>query len=95
MSYSIAGVRFLYTAEALGLDGYTQSRTRMSLQFTGDAMKEKFRLRMQEIVKSESSNLIFTDDLKTMLNLAENTADDIDLLKRMIERFGCYSFQQS
>lgn len=42
---------------------------------------------MQEIVKSESSNnLIFTDDLKTMLNLAENTPNDILLLKQMIER---------
>lgn len=50
-------------------------------------MKEKFRSRMQEIVKSESSNnLIFTDDLKTMLNLAENTPNDILLLKQMIER---------
>lgn len=59
----------------------------MALQFTGEAMKEKFRSRMQEIVKSESSNnLIFTDDLKTMLNLAENTPNDILLLKQMIER---------
>lgn len=49
-------------------------------------MKDKFRLRMQEIVKSESSNLIFTDDLKTMLNLVENTPEDIVLLKQMIER---------
>lgn len=41
---------------------------------------------MQEIMKSETSNLIFTDDLKTMINLAENTPEDFKLLNQMIEK---------
>lgn len=42
---------------------------------------------MQEFVGSSSSNLIFTDDLKTMVNLAENTPEDIKLLEQMIEKY--------
>ncbi|EFX90291.1 hypothetical protein DAPPUDRAFT_299902 [Daphnia pulex] len=81
------GLRSLYTAEALGLDGYATSRSKTAVNFHGTQMKEKFRTRMQEFVGSSSSNLIFTDDLKTMVNLAENTPEDIQLLEQMIEKF--------
>jgi pentatricopeptide repeat domain-containing protein 2 len=77
----------LYTAEALGLDGYATSRSKTAVNFHGTQMKEKFRTRMQEFVGSSSSNLIFTDDLKTMVNLAENTPEDIKLLEQMIEKY--------
>lgn len=56
------------------------------MQFHGDQMKEKFRSRMQEVIKSDTANLIFTDDLKTMINLAENSPEDIKLLSQMIEK---------
>jgi pentatricopeptide repeat domain-containing protein 2 len=77
----------LYTAEALGLDGYATSRSKTAVNFHGTQMKEKFHTRMQEFVGSSSSNLIFTDDLKTMVNLAENTPEDIKLLEQMIEKY--------
>ena len=82
----ISGLRSLYTAESLGLDGFAASRSKVALQFNGEQMREKFRSRMQEIMKSETSNLIFTDDLKTMINLAENTPEDFKLLNQMIEK---------
>lgn len=83
--YSL-GVRTLYTAEALGLDGFAMSKNKTAMQFHGEQMKDKFRSRMQEVLKSDSTNLIFTDDLKTMINLAENNPEDIKLLEQMIEK---------
>lgn len=41
---------------------------------------------MQEFMKTDSTSLVFTDDLKTMINLAENNPEDIALLHQMIER---------
>lgn len=76
----------MYTAEALGLDGFAASKNKTAMQFHGEQMKDKFRSRMQEVLKSDSTNLIFTDDLKTMINLAENNPEDIKLLGQMIEK---------
>jgi len=42
---------------------------------------------MQEFASADSTSLVFTDDLKTMLNLAENTPEDIKLLHQMIEKY--------
>ena len=82
----ISGIRHLYTAEALGLDGYKTGKERANLLFTSPQMKDNFRKRMTEFLKPENTNLVFTDDLKQMLNLAENTPEDISLLTHMIEK---------
>ncbi|XP_057374960.1 pentatricopeptide repeat-containing protein 2, mitochondrial-like [Daphnia carinata] len=81
------GLRSLYTAESLGLDGFAASRSKTAVNFHGSQMKEKFRSRMQEFVAPDSTSLIFTDDLKTMINLAEKNPEDIKLLELMIEKF--------
>ena len=78
----------MYTPESLGLDGFALSKSKTAVHFHGVQMKEKFRSRMQEFMNSDNSSnsLIFTDDLKTMINLAENTPEDIKLLGQMIEK---------
>lgn len=76
----------MYTIESLGLDGFAASKSKTALNFHGSQMKEKFRSRMQEFIAPDSTSLIFTDDLKTMINLAENTPEDIKLLEQMIEK---------
>ncbi len=77
----------MYTPESLGLDGFAMSKNKTEVHFHGAQMKEKFRSRMQEFLTSDSSSLIFTDDLKTMINLAENTPEDLKLLGQMIEKY--------
>ena len=79
-------MRLLYTAEALGLDGFQQSKSRVAQQYNSPQMKDRFCSRMRELMNKEENNLIFTDDLKTMLMLAEDTPEDIVLLKKMVER---------
>ena len=85
--YVLSGLRLLFTAEALGLDGFKQNQIRTAQQYNGPQMKEKFMSRIQEFMSADNNNLIFTDDLKTMLTLAEDTPEDILLLNSMIERY--------
>lgn len=83
---SLIGLRLLFTAEALGLDGYKESKSRMAQQYSSPQMKEKFCSRIHDFMNTDENNLIFTDDLKTMLMLAEDKPEDIALLNKMIER---------
>lgn len=80
-------MRLLFTAEALGLDGFKQNQSRSAQQFSGPQMKEKFTSQIKEFMSADQNNLIFTDDLKTMLSLAKDTPEDIILLNSMIERY--------
>ncbi|CAH0713364.1 unnamed protein product, partial [Brenthis ino] len=72
----------LYAISALGIDGYLQSRKRTREQFSN--FSDKFRTKMTEFV-SDSKNMIFTEDLKNMIHIAEPS--DIDLVLNMIKKF--------
>jgi len=41
---------------------------------------------MLEFSNPSSSNMIFTEDLKNMIHLAEATPDDLDLVYKMMKR---------
>lgn len=75
-------VKNLYSPAALGIDGFLQTRKRAKEQFTNYA--EKFRTKMNEFVSSQE-NMIFTEDLKNMVHLAEPT--DLKLILSMIQKF--------
>lgn len=77
-------VRTLYTKEAMGLDGYIQTRERVATQFVN--MTDKFKAKMTEFVEPKAANMIFTEDLKNMVHLAENNEDDLKLVTDMVLR---------
>ena len=79
--YFIFPVRNLYSPTALGIDGFLQTRKRAKEQFTSYA--DKFRNKMNEFVDSKEQ-MIFTEDLKNMIHLAEPT--DLKLILGMIQR---------
>ena len=54
---------------------------------SGPEMKEKFMNRMRNFLELDSSNVIFVDDLKTMLSVAEGTPEELSILNQMIERY--------
>ncbi|CAG5049186.1 unnamed protein product [Parnassius apollo] len=72
----------LYSPSALGIDGYLQSRKRIKDQFSN--FSDKFRSKMKDFV-FEPKNMIFTEDLKNMVHMAEPT--DLDLVLNMIKKF--------
>ena len=55
-------------------------------------MQDKFKERMEDSVKSDSSNMIFSEDVKNMLFLAEGNDRDVNLLTGMLERYLIHSF---
>lgn len=75
----------LYTAEALGLNGFLQTREKIKMQFD-QGKDEKFREKMQEF-NSQESNIIFTEDLKNMIHLANKAETDISLVTEMLKKF--------
>ncbi|KAL1463571.1 hypothetical protein WDU94_015311 [Cyamophila willieti] len=77
-----SGVRFLYSSEALGLVSYANSREKAALQFQD--LREKFYQKMFEFSDPASHNMVFTEDLKHILHLAENTDTDLKLVKQML-----------
>ncbi|XP_072942350.1 pentatricopeptide repeat-containing protein 2, mitochondrial-like [Epargyreus clarus] len=78
----LSQVRNLYSPAALGIDGYLQTRKTIKEQFTN--FSDKFRTKMLEFV-SEPKNMIFTEDLKNMVHMAEPT--DLELVLNMIKKF--------
>ncbi|XP_029177136.1 pentatricopeptide repeat-containing protein 2, mitochondrial-like [Nylanderia fulva] len=76
--------RFLYSDNSLGLQGYENARLNFRNQFLN--VENTFRTKMQEICSSDSS-MIFTEDLKSMLHLAQKKPEDIELLVKMIAKF--------
>lgn len=93
------GIRYLYSQEALGLDTYVNGRNKAGLQFQD--LREKFYEKMTEFSDPASHNMVFTEDLKHILHLAENKEEDLKLVKQMILkfnsqnkelRFGAYTF---
>lgn len=77
-------VRSLYSQTTLGLDAFIlqRDRTKNQLQTVGPRFREK----MKEYTSEGSNNMVFTEDLKNMLHLAEND-EDISVVTRMMAKF--------
>lgn len=75
--------RFLYSKTILGLDGYMMQRERTLQQLSNIA--DKFRDKMRDYTRAEATSMIFTEDLKNMVHMAETT--DIELIILMMKKF--------
>ncbi|XP_071567711.1 pentatricopeptide repeat-containing protein 2, mitochondrial [Temnothorax nylanderi] len=76
--------RFLYSDQSLGLQGYENARLNFRNQFLN--VENTFRGKMEEVCNTDSS-MIFTEDLKSMLHLAQKKPEDIELLVKMLTKF--------
>lgn len=76
--------RFLYSDRNLGLQGYENARLNFRNQFLN--VESTFRNKMEEVCNTDSS-MIFTEDLKSMLHLAQKKPEDIELLIKMLTKF--------
>lgn len=50
-------------------------------------MGDKFRSKMNEYAQEESKSMIFTEDLKNMVHLAESSPEDVELVLQMMQRY--------
>ncbi|KAK5647382.1 hypothetical protein RI129_002274 [Pyrocoelia pectoralis] len=81
--FTTPGVRHLYAATTLGLDNFLSQRDRVKIQLENVA--PKFREKMNEYTTEGSKNMVFTEDLKNMLHLADS--NDLPLVIKMMTRF--------
>lgn len=76
--------RNLFCQEILGLDGF--QRQRLMINDRLGNLREKFIDRMNEVVDEEKQQTIFTDDLKTIIHVAQND-EEVNLMKVMLLRY--------
>ncbi|KAG0719085.1 Pentatricopeptide repeat-containing protein 2, mitochondrial [Chionoecetes opilio] len=79
------GVRHLYTPAALNLDHYARQREETSVRFAN--IETSFKARMKELLAAQGKAMIFTEDFKNALHLAEDNEEDMGLVREMSRRF--------
>ncbi|KAL9701447.1 hypothetical protein quinque_004888 [Culex quinquefasciatus] len=77
--------RSLYSASVLGLDGYRSYREKTRTQHLHNV--DNFKRKMKEFVAASATNMVFTEDLKNIIHLAEDTPEDKQLLVDMLEKY--------
>ncbi|CAG7662891.1 unnamed protein product [Allacma fusca] len=78
-------LRTLYSSESLGLDGYEKKRTMTRTQFGG--LEQQFKDKMKDVAFGDTKNMIFTEDLKNIVHLAEGEPADHTLVLQMLKKF--------
>ncbi|XP_045522375.1 pentatricopeptide repeat-containing protein 2, mitochondrial-like [Pieris brassicae] len=81
-NFHVTKVQCLYSPSALGIDGYLQTRKKIKEQFA--QFTDTFRAKMNDFVH-DSKHMIFTEDLKNMVHMAEPT--DLNLVLDMVKKF--------
>lgn len=76
--------RLLYAPATLGIEGCLVTKEKIKSQLTNGT--ENFKSKMQEFVAREDRSMIFTEDLKNMIHIAEDSKD-VELIEKMIRRF--------
>ncbi|XP_060528301.1 pentatricopeptide repeat-containing protein 2, mitochondrial-like [Cylas formicarius] len=80
----LLGIRCLFAKAALGIDGYIQMQEQIRNQMASVA--DRFKEKMLEYSAENSNNMIFTEDLKNMVHLADSD-DDIKVVINMIKKY--------
>lgn len=89
LATSVEVARTLYSKSSLGLDGFELQKQRTKEQLLN--LADKFKERMIEY-SGDDKNMIFTEDLKNMIYLAEND-QDLELVVDMMRRYALlYNF---
>ncbi|XP_052873563.1 pentatricopeptide repeat-containing protein 2, mitochondrial-like [Anopheles cruzii] len=82
---TVSAYRNLYSASALGIDGYATQCEKTRTQYLHNV--DNFKRKLRDLVASSETNMIFTEDLKNVIHLLDNTPDDKQLLKDTIARY--------
>ncbi|XP_022184738.2 pentatricopeptide repeat-containing protein 2, mitochondrial [Nilaparvata lugens] len=78
-------VRCLFSQAALGVDAFLRAKEKTKSLFI--QIDKKFKQKMVDFTSEDSKNMVFTEDLKNMIFLAENDDFDIELVEKMTLKF--------
>lgn len=81
---NIISGRSLYAAAALGMNGYEMVREKTKTQHLHNV--DNFKRKMKQFAEGSATNMIFTEDLKNIIHLVDDTAEDKKLLLDMIDK---------
>lgn len=81
----VYGMRTLYTRTALGIDAFEKTRDRVHQNFI--QIQDKFKQKMTDFCAPGSKNMVFTEDLKNMIYLANESDQDMTLVENMVAKF--------
>ena len=73
----------MFSYSRLGMELYVQERKLQEKTLQGK--EDFFREKMSQLCSSDSSEFIFTNDLKTMLHIVK-TSDDLELVEQMLKK---------
>lgn len=76
--------RNLFSAAALGVDKYIEHRQRVCEQLR--LAMPTFREKMKEFLGDGSTTMVFTEDLKNMVHVAESD-EDVQLVAKMLKKY--------
>lgn len=76
-------VRCLYSKTALGIEAFIEQKERVQNQF--GEVSGKFVQKMKEFTSEGSKAMVFTEDLKNMIHLADSE-EDINLVIKMMKQ---------
>ncbi|XP_003702888.1 pentatricopeptide repeat-containing protein 2, mitochondrial [Megachile rotundata] len=83
-NFLTVGLRSLYTERDLGITSYENTRFLYRNQFI--SIEDTFRAKMKEICQNEDG-MIFTEDLKAMIHLAQSNDTDMQLVSDMLVKY--------
>lgn len=75
----------MYEPAAIGLDKYVFFREKLANQFS-EIDSQVFRERMNTFSDPESTSLIFTEDLKQIVHMINDTEADLTLIEKMMRK---------
>lgn len=73
----------MYAKATIGIDAFREQQKQTKSQMLN--IEAKFRERMKGFAAEDSSSMIFTEDLKNMVHIAE-TDEDFDLVVKMAKK---------
>lgn len=82
--YFLESPRSLYSKASLGIDGFLESKAITEKQM--ENISVKFKEKMEEYCQDINTNVIFSEDLKNMVHLANNNNDSQVIIK-MIKKY--------
>lgn len=68
----------------MGIDNYLYAREKVKTQMLNNT--DNFKNKMNEFLADKSSNMIFTEDLKNMIHIAEKLPEDANLVVQMLKK---------
>lgn len=81
---NVTEYKTLFSQASLGIDNYVVVREKTAQQFANT--QDRFKTKMKEFSEADGASMIFTEDLKSIIHLADSNDDDLTLVKAMIRK---------